>query len=93
MRYELKFNSYTLTLSLDCAFGDEEFLINGYEIKKLLHTADFSSVGGGINTDSFSKNVYPDFNEMYKTEIMEILNDDALRISELYHEHKKERSY
>ena len=92
MRYELKFNDYTLTVSVDCAFGDEEFLINGYEIEKLVHTADFSSVGGGIETSSFSKEIYSDFNEMYRSEIMETLNDDALEISKKYHEYKKERT-
>ena len=93
MQYTLKLNSYTLILNLDCQFGDEEFLINGYDIKKLTATNDFTDVGGGITTDTFTKNIYPDFIEMYHKDIIKELNYNALEISELYHEHKKETAY
>lgn len=93
MQYKLKLNDFSLTLRLDCTFGDEEFLINGYVLVKILHTFDFTSVGGGIETQEFSKNVYSDFNLLYQEEIMEELNDNALEISKLYNEYKMERSY
>ena len=93
MQYKLKLNDFSLTLRLDCTFGDEEFLINNYVLVQILHTFDFTSVGGGIETQEFSKNVYSDFNLLYQEEIMEELNDNALEISKLYNEYKMERSY
>ena len=92
MQYKLKLNDFSLTLRLNCTFGDEEFLINGYVLVKILNTFDFTSVGGGIETQEFSKNVYSDFNLLYQEEIMEELNDNALEISKLYTEYKMERA-
>jgi len=92
MQYKLKLNDFSLTLRLDCTFGDEEFLINDYVLVKILHTFDFTSVGGGIETQEFSKNVYSDFDLLYHDEIMEELNDNALEISKLYNEYKMERA-